>query len=194
MRGGGAAKNCDHTGYSDELDHGVAGGARRPPAPSVPAVSIFSPRYSDFAAVTVISGFIFKKLFSPMPRTFIRSSTFLNPPFFCRYSRMRSAVVFPIPVSVSSCATVSVFVLIVPADAGAAAFAAGRADSCAVTPAVSGPKYRTIAVIIRIMCCLLSVPGRPRPARRKRAELKGTVRVDLPHGSLRERAPDEHDG
>src|SRR5688572_13966586 len=130
-----------------------------------------------------------------MPRTFIRSSTFLNPPFFCRYSRMRSAVAFPIPGSVSSCATVAVFRLIGPAGASAAAaLAAGRAASCADTPRVTSPSTRTIAVIIRIMCCLLSAAGRPRPARRKRAELKGTVRVDLPHGSLREKAPDEHDG
>ena len=65
-----------------------------------------------FGAVTVISAFIFRKLFSPMPRTFIKSSTFLKPPFFCRYSRIRSAVDFPIPGSVSSWATVAVFKLI----------------------------------------------------------------------------------
>ena len=37
-----------------------------------------------FATVTVMSGFILRKLFSPTPLTFIRSSTFLKPPFFCR--------------------------------------------------------------------------------------------------------------
>ena len=33
--------------------------------------------------VTLTSGRIFRKFFSPMPLTFIRSSTFLKPPFFC---------------------------------------------------------------------------------------------------------------
>ena len=40
---------------------------------------------------TVMSGFSFRKLFSPMPLTFISSSIFLKPPFFSRYSMMRCA-------------------------------------------------------------------------------------------------------
>ena len=40
---------------------------------------------SAFTGVTVIIGFSFRKLFSPMPRMFIRSSTFLKLPFFWRY-------------------------------------------------------------------------------------------------------------
>jgi len=36
------------------------------------------------AATTVTSGLIFKNDFSPMPCTFISSSLFLKPPFFCR--------------------------------------------------------------------------------------------------------------
>ena len=53
-------------------------------------------------AAMVMYGFNFRKLFSPTPLTFIRSSSFLNPPFFCRYSTIRSAVALPIPGSPSS--------------------------------------------------------------------------------------------
>ena len=50
---------------------------------------------AGFGAVTVIIGFSLRKLFSPTPRTFIKSSTFLNPPSFWRYSMIRSAVLAP---------------------------------------------------------------------------------------------------
>src|SRR5262249_49583525 len=61
------------------------------------------------AAATVMSGLSLRKLFSPMPRTFIRSSGFLKLPFFCRYSMIRSAVALPMPGSASSCAAVAEF-------------------------------------------------------------------------------------
>jgi hypothetical protein len=61
------------------------------------------------AVVTVTSGFILRKLVSPMPRMFIRSSTFLNPPFFSRYSMIRSAMALPTPGIVSSWAALAVF-------------------------------------------------------------------------------------
>ena len=53
--------------------------------------------------------FSLRKLFSPMPLTFISSSTFLKPPFFLRYSTMRVAVAGPMPGSASSCASVAAF-------------------------------------------------------------------------------------
>src|ERR1041384_906424 len=69
---------------------------------------------------TVMSGFILRKLFSPTPLTFIRSSSFLKPPFFCRYSMMRSAIFGPTPGIVASCSAVAVFRL-----TGAVAVATG---------------------------------------------------------------------
>src|SRR5213075_2234388 len=72
------------------------------------------------AAVTVMSGFIFRKLFSPTPLTFIRSSTFLKPPFFWRYSTIRSAILGPTPGMLVSCSAVAVLRL-----TGAAAVAVG---------------------------------------------------------------------
>jgi hypothetical protein len=48
-------------------------------------------------AETVRRAFSLRKFFSPMPLTFIRSSIFLNGPFFWRYSRIRSAIFAPIP-------------------------------------------------------------------------------------------------
>jgi hypothetical protein len=54
--------------------------------------------------VTVTIGFSLRKLFSPIPLTFISSSTFLKPPFLSRYSMIRLAAAAPIPGSVSSCA------------------------------------------------------------------------------------------
>ena len=44
-----------------------------------------------------------------MPFTFIRSSTFLNPPLFWRYSTMRWAALWPMPGSDSRSAAVAVF-------------------------------------------------------------------------------------
>src|SRR5450759_347100 len=61
-----------------------------------------------------------------MPFTFIRSSIFLNPPFFWRYSRMRWAAFGPTPGSDSSCACVAVLRL-----TGAVGVAAGLADLAA---------------------------------------------------------------
>jgi hypothetical protein len=63
---------------------------------------------SAFCPETEMYGFSFRKFFSPMPFTFIRSSIFLKPPFFCRNSRMRCAAFAPIPGSDSSCAWVAV--------------------------------------------------------------------------------------
>src|SRR6266550_1072333 len=60
--------------------------------------------WSPLSAVTVMSGLSFRKLFSPMPLTFINSSIFLKLPFFCRYSTMRCAELAPTPGSVCSCA------------------------------------------------------------------------------------------
>ncbi len=102
---------------------------------TIAAHRTYCPADSPFVVATVTRGFSFRKLFSPTPRTFIRSSTFLNDPFFCRYSRMRSAVDFPMPGSVSSCATLAVFRLI-----GADADAAVRwVPACAETVATLSP-------------------------------------------------------
>src|SRR6185503_11394509 len=46
---------------------------------------------------TVIRSLIFSNVFSPMPVTLSRSSTFLNGPFFSRYSTIRCAYDGPIP-------------------------------------------------------------------------------------------------
>src|SRR5262249_24793486 len=51
---------------------------------------------------TVICGFSLRKLFSPMPWTFISSSIFLNGPLLFRYSTIRSAVLGPMPGSAAS--------------------------------------------------------------------------------------------
>src|SRR5262249_644782 len=76
---------------------------------------------------TVRYGFSFRKLFSPIPFTFIRSSTFLNCPFFCRYSTIRCATFGPMPGNDSNCASVAVLMLI--GDVGAAVdFAADDRD------------------------------------------------------------------
>ena len=61
---------------------------------------------------TATSGFSLRKLFSPMPFTFIRSSIRLKLPLLVRYSRIRSAVLRPMPGSVSSCSSVAVLRLI----------------------------------------------------------------------------------
>src|SRR4051812_27787144 len=84
-------------------------------------IPVFSAR-----SETVRYGFSFRNAFSPMPFTFIRSSGFLNVPFFCRYSRIRSAPFAPMPGRVSSCACVAVFRLI-GATGAAACLAAGTA-------------------------------------------------------------------
>src|SRR5262249_23600453 len=76
-----------------------------------------------------------------MPRTFINSSTFLNGPFFWRYSTMSAAVLAPMPGSASKSAADAVLMLMGPR--GAAAFvddlplgfplvAAGGVDCAAV--------------------------------------------------------------
>jgi hypothetical protein len=109
-------------------------------------------------------GFSFRKLFSPTPRTFIKSSIFLNDPFFCRYSRMRSAVDLPMPGNVSSCATLAVFRLI-GADADADADAGGledvfREDSCSALVVTPSPNANRTAITMRIMSSLLSASGR----------------------------------
>jgi hypothetical protein len=69
-------------------------------------------RHSDLAAATMTSGLSLRKLFSPIPRMFIRSSTFLKPPFFWRYSTIRAAVAGPMPGSSSSSAALAVLTLI----------------------------------------------------------------------------------
>jgi len=46
-----------------------------------------------FGGPMVMSGLSFRNVFSPMPRTFIRSSIFLKAPFFSRYSMMRAATI-----------------------------------------------------------------------------------------------------
>ena len=85
--------------------------------------------------MTVRYGFSFRKAFSPIPFTFIRSSGFLKLPFFWRYSRIRCAAFAPMPGSVSSCACVAVFRLIgaigaAPSLAAADGFDAGPWDYC----------------------------------------------------------------
>src|SRR5688572_13692213 len=114
--------HSDQRGNEHQLDQRVARRGGRAPAPpkrrrregggprahQVPATRTASYR-SAFAVATVTSGLSFRKLFSPMPRTFIRSSGFLKPPFFCRYSMIRSATALPMPGSVSSCARLAVF-------------------------------------------------------------------------------------
>src|SRR6185503_13331548 len=67
LRDRGGRHDGDRRGDEHQLDERVAGG--------------YCP---VFPAVTVMSGFILRKLFSPTPLTFIRSSTFLKPPFFWR--------------------------------------------------------------------------------------------------------------
>src|SRR5687768_2278606 len=144
----GDARECrGHADDGHQLDQGITC-ARRPRARHASAASSTQRGYSDFGVVTVINAFIFRKLFSPMPRTFIRSSTFLKPPFFCRYSRIRSAVDLPMPGRVSSWATLAVFRLIgVPLEAaGTAAFVDERAPSCADAAVATSPNIRTIAV------------------------------------------------
>src|SRR4051812_30663023 len=94
-----------------------------------------------------------------MPFTFIRSSTFLNPPFFWRYSTMRSAVVLPTPGSVSSCAADAVFRLIELA-AGTAALAVRRTGSCAVTAAAQTRTTRHADRTLRNMGPLLIAGSR----------------------------------
>ena len=58
-------------------------------------------RRAGLGAATVSCGFSLRKLFSPMPCTFINSSIFLNGPFFCRYAMIRSAVFAPTPGRIS---------------------------------------------------------------------------------------------
>lgn len=87
LRNRGGDRKRNRAGNKQHLDERVA--VRRV-APRGPRAARRAPatrrvRYCpDFAGVTVMSGFIFKKLFSPTPLTFIKSSTFLKPPFFCR--------------------------------------------------------------------------------------------------------------
>src|SRR5438034_458735 len=83
--------------------------------------------------VTVMRLFNFRKLFSPTPRTFMISSTFLNPPFFWRYWMMRSAVFGPIPGSVAICAAEAVLRLMMSLDVVETASLPGLAAFCAST-------------------------------------------------------------
>src|SRR5215204_3750806 len=96
------------------------------------------------------------------------------------------------PGSSSSCATLAVFRL-TGADR-AAAGAGVRLVSCAVDAVAPTAMANRNIVINRIMCCLLSTPGRRRGrAARGRAErLKRGERLrdDRPHGSLRAKGPE----
>ena len=51
------------------------------------------------------------KVFSPIPSTFVSSSTDLNPPFSSLYLIIASALVSPIPVRVFNSSLVAVFIL-----------------------------------------------------------------------------------
>src|SRR5204863_9623741 len=97
-----------HDGHGEEqLDQGVSACGAGLRAVGLPAARHDQSR-SVLGVLTVTSVFNFRKFFSPMPRTFISSSGFLKPPFFCRYSTIRSAVALPMPGSASSCAAVAV--------------------------------------------------------------------------------------
>jgi hypothetical protein len=91
-----------------------------------------------------------RKLFSPTPRTFISSSIFLKPPFFCRYSMISCAVAGPMPGSVSSCSCVAVFRL-TGASASSAGFGAAGRGACAAAVATPRASAITVAVIIRVI-------------------------------------------
>ena len=69
-------------------------------------------RSLSLIGATDTNGLSLRNDFSPMPRTFIRSSIFLKPPFFWRYSMILAAVAGPMPGSVSSSALEAVFRLI----------------------------------------------------------------------------------
>jgi hypothetical protein len=87
LRNRGGNRKSNRAGDKQQLDERVAVGRMAPRGPRAArrAPATRRVRYCpDFGSVTVMSGFIFKKLFSPTPLTFIRSSTFLKPPFFCR--------------------------------------------------------------------------------------------------------------
>src|SRR5688572_16248641 len=65
LRGGDATEYGDDGHDRHQLDQRVAVPVRRPRTPALAACP-GDDRYSDFGATTVMSGFIFRKLFSPM--------------------------------------------------------------------------------------------------------------------------------
>ena len=86
LRNRDGRKDTCYSGDEDSLEQREAVRITTPKTPRVCGM-LAAPgsRYCvslPFDAVTVTSGFSFRKLFSPMPRTFIRSSGFLKPPFF----------------------------------------------------------------------------------------------------------------
>ena len=68
------------------------GGSKRPALPRTPGLR--GPAYDAARPTWPTVSWLrnCRKLFSPTPRTFISSSTFLNGPFFWRYSTIRAAV------------------------------------------------------------------------------------------------------
>src|SRR4029079_3095820 len=96
-------------------------------------------------------GLILRKLFSPMPFTFISSSTRLNPPLLVRYSIISSAVLRPMPRSESCCLLLARLRLI--AGFAGAGTSVGGAGDCAD------------AVEVAIMNVLQSASTRARPVR-----------------------------
>src|SRR6058998_3771833 len=90
---------------------------------------------------------------------FISSSTFLNGPFFCRYSTIRPAVLAPIPGSRSRSAAVAVLMLITSFDGDLAAATAGACARgvCAAYDVVAKPTSAMRARDVRNMSVLLVV-------------------------------------
>ena len=73
---------------SDSIRVRAPGAGRGVPGDTGRGLLYRSPAFSALSTLTVTIGLSFKKLFSPIPFTFINSSIFLNPPFFWRWSTM----------------------------------------------------------------------------------------------------------
>src|SRR5262249_59147210 len=101
------AHQCDNEdGFEEREATSVTG--MTPRAPLALAALVDYCASPPFPVPTVTSGFSLRKFFSPIPLTFMRSSGFLNPPFFWRYSTIRSAMALPIPGRPSSCEALAV--------------------------------------------------------------------------------------
>src|SRR5687768_7988037 len=171
LRNRDSADHAERRTREDEIDERESVRTARQELRAVRQLANYCSALLPLPDETVTSGFSFRKFFSPIPRTFIRSSIFLKPPLLSRYSRIRSAVDLPMPGSVSSWAIVAVFRFNGP---DADAFAAGvvrRGASCPACVAMPNPRINRTIIRMRIMSCLQSVPGRRgTPAARERTE------------------------
>ena len=102
LRNGDGAQHAQERTREHEIDHAEPARTARVRLRAARQHASYCSALVPFADATVTSGFSLRKLFSPIPRTFMRSSTFLKPPLFSRYSRIRSAVDLPMPGSVSN--------------------------------------------------------------------------------------------